>query len=244
MIGARNDRRTLQRVDVTSGSPRPGSAWRRRVHGGRWTRTELRQGRQAAFRRTVRIVATLLLLTGCAIEPTRVEVERVPPGLPATPSPPPVISRFGDWGGHGGVPRLWPHSGVDIRAKVGTPVLAAADGTVIRVGEQPLAGKFVLVQHATDLTTASYHLSAIAVAVGRAVQRGEALGRSGMTGNATAPHLHFGVCRREDGQCGESIKSGWDDPERYWIADNPCFVAGHAYPAEPVRLTFPLPCLG
>ena len=136
------------------------------------------------------------------------------------------------------------HQGVDFAAREGTPVLAAADGTVIRVGEQPLAGKFVLVQHATDLTTASYHLSAIAVAVGRAVQRGEALGRSGMTGNATAPHLHFGVCRREDGQCGESIKSGWDDPERYWIADNPCFVAGHAYPAEPVRLTFPLPCLG
>jgi murein DD-endopeptidase MepM/ murein hydrolase activator NlpD len=201
--------------------------------------------RQAAFRRTLRIVATLLALTGCAIEPSRPDVERVPPGaaVPA-PVPPPIISRFGDWGGHGGVPRLWQHSGVDIRAKVGTPILAAAGGTVIRVGQQPLTGKFVTVQHTVDLATVYYHLSATTAKVGQAVSRGEPLGRSGMTGNATAPHLHFGVCRREEGQCGESIKAGWDDPDRYWMAKNPCFVAGEAYTTEPVRLSYPLPCSG
>jgi murein DD-endopeptidase MepM/ murein hydrolase activator NlpD len=204
---------------------------------------EIRMSREAAFRRTLRIVVTLLALTGCAIEPPRPDGERIPPGVAApTPVPAPIISRFGDWGGHGGVPRLWQHSGVDIRAKVGTPVLAAADGTVIRIGQQAMAGKFITVQHDVDLATVYYHLSAITVKVGQAVARGERLGRSGMTGNATAPHLHFGVCRREDGQCGESIKAGWDNPERYWVAKNPCLVTGESYAIEPIRLTYPLPC--
>ena len=205
------------------------------------TRAELRRLRQITFRRQLRIVVTLLALTGCAVEPPRPEGERIPPGAAALP-PPPIISKFGDWAGHGGAPRLWQHTGIDIRARVGMPVLAADDGTVVRVGRQPLAGKFIILSHAADLSTVYYHLSEIGVTAGRTVRRGEPIGRSGMTGNATAPHLHFGVCRREAGDCGESIKSGWDNPERYWIPGNPCFVASEAYLTEPVRLTYPVPC--
>jgi murein DD-endopeptidase MepM/ murein hydrolase activator NlpD len=123
-------------------------------------------------------------------------------------------------------------------------VLAAADGTVARVGSHPNAGNLVVVTHAPDLATVYWHLSTIDVTRGQAVRRGERLGRTGMSGNATTPHLHFGVCRRPGGQCGSRVDAGWDDPARHWLEASPCFTAGAAYPREPVRLTYPLLCAG
>jgi murein DD-endopeptidase MepM/ murein hydrolase activator NlpD len=158
--------------------------------------------------------------------------------------PPPVISRFGDWNGAGGLPRPWQHAGVDIRAATGTPILAAAPGTVLRTGWGPFAGRYVLLVHAPDLGTAYYHLSEIGVVAGQRVGRGEPIGRAGMTGNATTAHLHFGACRRDGGACGGRIGEGWVDPVTLWAEPNPCFVAGRAYPAEPARLTYPVPCSG
>jgi len=124
----------------------------------------------------------------------------------------------------------------------GTPVLAAADGTVIRIGAERSSGKLVVVAHADDLATVYFHLSAIAVGERQTVRRGETLGRSGMTGNATTPHLHFGVCRRPAGRCGNRIGAGWDNPRAYWVEGDPCFRAGRPYPGT--RLTFPVPCPG
>jgi hypothetical protein len=152
------------------------------------------------------------------------------------------MSRFGEWRGEGGAATPTRHAGIDIRAAIGTPVLAAADGIVLRTGSQVFAGRLIVVEHDTDLMTVYYHLSAIDVVAGQAVRRGETIGRVGMTGNATAPHLHFGVCRREGGLCGERIESGWEDPTRDWIAVSPCFVAGFAYPPQDRRLTYPVPC--
>lgn len=185
----------------------------------------------------------LLALTGCAVEPPA--PAPAPASLPPPAAvPPPVISRFGDWHGAGGGPRPWQHAGLDIRAPIGTPVLAAADGEVLRAGTRPFAGKMVVLGHAEDVTTVYMHLSEIWVRVGQLLRRGEPLGRSGMTGNATAPHLHFGLCQRPEGLCGVQIRAGWDDPDRHWVEGNPCYDAGHAYPPGPVRLTFPLPCSG
>jgi murein DD-endopeptidase MepM/ murein hydrolase activator NlpD len=156
--------------------------------------------------------------------------------------PPPILSRFGEWRGEGGADRPTRHAGIDIRAATGTPVLAGADGVVLRTGSQVFAGRLIVVAHDVDLATAYYHLSAVAVVAGQAVRRGEVIGRVGTSGNATAPHLHFGVCRREGGLCSERIDGGWEDPTRLWIAPNPCFVSGQSYPPQDRRLTFPVPC--
>jgi murein DD-endopeptidase MepM/ murein hydrolase activator NlpD len=121
-------------------------------------------------------------------------------------------------------------------------VLAAAGGTVARTGTHPNAGRLVVVAHDGDLATVYWHLSEIAVRPGQAVRRGEELGRSGMTGNATTPHLHFGVCRRPLGQCGSDIEAGWDDPARHWVEGPRCFAPDRAYETTPVRFTYPLPC--
>jgi hypothetical protein len=171
-------------------------------------------------RRSARLLL-LLALAGCS---------GAPPGPP--PLPFPLLTAYG--------PR---HLGIDLRAPVGTPVLAAADGTVLVAAERGRAGRMVVLGHAEDVASVYMHLSEIQVAVGQPVRRGEPLGRAGMTGNATAPHLHFAVCRRPGGRCGGGPDGGWDDPAGYWIEDTPCFETGRAY-GPPVRFTYPLPCAG
>ena len=211
-----------------------------------WRRRTLRAPAPRPLRcltRGVRILALLLSVTGCAIEPARLPspAETTPGPLTAL-LPPPVLSRFGEWRGEGGVARPARHAGIDIRATTGTPVLAAADGTVLRTGSQVFAGRLIVVGHDTDLATVYYHLSAVGVMAGQAVRRGEVIGRVGTSGNATAPHLHFGVCRREGGLCGEGIDGGWENPTRHWIAENPCFLSGQSYPPQDRRLSYPVPC--
>jgi murein DD-endopeptidase MepM/ murein hydrolase activator NlpD len=185
----------------------------------------------------------LLAVTGCAVEAPRPAL--IPPpteDLQVALVPPPVLSRFGEWRGEGGAARPARHAGIDIRATTGTPVLAAADGLVLRTGSQAFAGRLVVVAHDVDLATAYYHLSRIEVAPGQAVRRGDVIGRAGASGNATAPHLHFGVCRRVGAQCGERIDGGWEDPARLWITANRCFVPGQTYSPQEPRLTYPVPC--
>jgi murein DD-endopeptidase MepM/ murein hydrolase activator NlpD len=183
-------------------------------------------------------------MTGCAIEPARPVLSpgETAPGALMALVPPPVISRFGEWRGEGGVARPARHAGIDIRAATGTPVLAAADGTVLRTGSQVFAGRLIVIEHDADLVTVYYHLSAVEVVAGQAVRRGEVIGRVGTSGNATAPHLHFGVCRREGGLCSERIDGGWEDPARHWIAANPCFVSGQSHSPQDRRFTYPVPC--
>jgi murein DD-endopeptidase MepM/ murein hydrolase activator NlpD len=186
-----------------------------------------------------RALAGLLVagaLVGCAAKPP------VPASLPPRVGPPAILSPFGEWQGAGGRPRAWQHYGVDLRAPVGTPVLAAADGTVLRTGEHQNAGRLIVLGHAADLSTVYWHLSAISVEAGRAVRRGQAIGRSGMTGNATTPHLHFGVCGWPRGECGGRLDAGWEDPGRHWLEGDACFVAARVYPLRPVRFSYPVPC--
>jgi murein DD-endopeptidase MepM/ murein hydrolase activator NlpD len=85
------------------------------------------------------------------------------------------------------------HSGQDIEAPWGAPVVAGASGRVSFVGWQNGYGQLVVVDHGGGLTTRYGHLSHIDVEADQAVSRGQLLGKVGSTGRSTGPHLHYEV---------------------------------------------------
>jgi murein DD-endopeptidase MepM/ murein hydrolase activator NlpD len=85
------------------------------------------------------------------------------------------------------------HEGQDIEALIGTPVRAAASGTVIIAGCQRGYGNVVYVDHGNGISTRYGHLSHIDVEVGQSIKQGELLGLVGSTGRSTGPHLHYEV---------------------------------------------------
>jgi murein DD-endopeptidase MepM/ murein hydrolase activator NlpD len=87
------------------------------------------------------------------------------------------------------------HRGVDITAPIGTPVRAAADGTVAFAQFMSGYGRLVVIDHGNGLETYYAHLSRFAVVPGQEIRQGEVLGAVGASGRVTAPHLHYEVRR-------------------------------------------------
>jgi murein DD-endopeptidase MepM/ murein hydrolase activator NlpD len=114
----------------------------------------------------------------------------LPLGAPLEPLP--AGGRFGHRRIINGSPRS-PHGGADYAARAGTPLLAAADGTVAMVADQFFGGNAVFLDHGDGLVTVYMHLLRVDVAEGASVRRGDRVGAVGSTGRATGPHLHFGV---------------------------------------------------
>jgi murein DD-endopeptidase MepM/ murein hydrolase activator NlpD len=83
------------------------------------------------------------------------------------------------------------HRGIDYRAKTGTPVRAAGDGTVIASTSNRFNGKYVFIQHGNSIVTKYLHLSKRSVRRGSKVSQGQVIGLVGATGLAEAPHLHY-----------------------------------------------------
>ncbi len=99
------------------------------------------------------------------------------------------------------------HAGVDIAADAGRPILASADGVVVRVAQDSGYGRFVEVKHAEGLSTLYAHMgrSLPGIAPGVAVKAGTPLGLVGSTGSSTGAHLHFEIRDREDRPLNPSL---------------------------------------
>jgi murein DD-endopeptidase MepM/ murein hydrolase activator NlpD len=128
--------------------------------------------------RSLLLVASLLSTAAC--------------GIPRWPVDAPLTSDFG-LRFRGASPDI--HRGVDLRVPSGTEVHAMAEGSVRFAGTQSGFGNVVWLDHGGSILTVYAHLSTIRVRQGERVRRGEVLGLSGQTGDATAPHLHFEVWR-------------------------------------------------
>jgi murein DD-endopeptidase MepM/ murein hydrolase activator NlpD len=97
------------------------------------------------------------------------------------------------------------HAGLDFAAEVGTPIAAAAGGTVAFAGWKPDFGWVVEIDHGNGLRTRYAHSSKLLVRTGDIVAPGDKIARVGSTGRSTGPHLHFEVLRG-----GDPV-----DPKRY-----------------------------
>lgn len=87
------------------------------------------------------------------------------------------------------------HTGVDLAAEIGTPVLAFADGTVEFVGESESYGLYIQLDHGNGVKTFYCHCSALYAPKGESVTMGQTIAAVGDTGNATGPHLHMEIKR-------------------------------------------------
>jgi len=94
---------------------------------------------------------------------------------------------------HGWRPEI--HRGVDVYVPEGTPVMAMKDGDVVFAGTWGSYGLAIVIQHGGGVRSLYAHLSAVGVAAGDHVRGRQVIGRSGSTGNATGPHLHFEILR-------------------------------------------------
>lgn len=85
------------------------------------------------------------------------------------------------------------HQGTDLKASVGTPIVAPGGGKVVLAKDLLFSGNTVILEHGLGLFTVYMHLSKFKVKVGQEVKSGDLLGLSGKTGRVTGPHLHWGA---------------------------------------------------
>lgn len=83
------------------------------------------------------------------------------------------------------------HNGIDYAAPIGTTIQAAAHGKVLSAGWESGYGKMITIQHGNGIVTRYAHCSKMLVHAGQKVKKGQAIGKIGMTGHSTGPHVHF-----------------------------------------------------
>lgn len=90
------------------------------------------------------------------------------------------------------------HHGLDIAAKIGTPINAASSGQVSFAGTRAIYGKTVIIDHADGKQTLYAHLSKFNVKKGQEIAKGQVIAYVGTTGRTTGPHLHFAVLQGDE----------------------------------------------
>jgi murein DD-endopeptidase MepM/ murein hydrolase activator NlpD len=85
------------------------------------------------------------------------------------------------------------HSGLDIGARVGTPVKSPAPGTVVFAGMNSEYGQTLIIDHGNEMKSLYGHLSKLSVTVNQKVQRGDLIAMTGNTGRSSGPHLHYEI---------------------------------------------------
>ena len=85
------------------------------------------------------------------------------------------------------------HEGLDIANRVGTPIIAPANGIVSGIETNQLFGKILVISHGFGITTHYAHLHRVLVRLGQKVKRGDKIAELGMSGAATGPHVHYEV---------------------------------------------------
>jgi murein DD-endopeptidase MepM/ murein hydrolase activator NlpD len=104
-----------------------------------------------------------------------------------------ISSGFGVRRSINGGPATWAHEGTDYAARVGEPIRASAEGTVVFAGPLYVRGNVVVVDHGWGVMTGYFHMSQILAEQGQGVEQGDVIGLLGDTGFATGPHLHVEV---------------------------------------------------
>ncbi len=100
------------------------------------------------------------------------------------------------------------HTGIDIATRLGTPIVAPADGVVTYTGWEGGFGRMLVINHGHGIVTRYGHLHRILVKVGQRVKRGQVIATVGNSGRSTGPHLHY-----------EVLLSGVPTNPRYYILD-------------------------
>jgi hypothetical protein len=85
------------------------------------------------------------------------------------------------------------HNGIDIRAAVGTPIVATADGTIVNASYEGKWGNLIIIEHENGYQTLYAHLNRFNCKKNQTVKKGEIIGYSGETGMVTGPHLHYSI---------------------------------------------------
>ncbi len=144
----------------------------------------------SAMERRARLLATSLAEASDSLSAHRDILEATPSILPVAGV---LSSRFTMSRFHPIHHRALPHEGVDISAPRGTPILAAAKGTVTYAGWKSGLGNTVEIDHGYGYVTRYGHASKLLVQRGQKVTRGEVIAHVGSTGISTSPHLHYEV---------------------------------------------------
>lgn len=143
--------------------------------------SEANQARAATEREEINAIYATVTMDRLWVEPFEVPIPGVAGGR-----------NFGHRRVFNDQPRA-PHSGADLKASTGTPILAANRGRVVLAKDLFFSGNAVFIDHGLGIYSVYAHLSSVDVELGQMVERGEPIGLAGATGRVTGPHLHWGI---------------------------------------------------